>query len=432
MGSIKMTPQTPSREGAAQVDKASLEALTGTRSYPVGEVAGGPLPPVYLEFLNTKQIAGLLGRGRKAPVKRRELKGLHEAFEIVFFDFYAVLIRPPKGYVDLMAELGFNDVDAIVEGLREIRCRNGKAVYVPKVLYAEKHNPYRKWVSAASSLSRFVRKLFRLREKGVDYLVNVDLTVPKEISLELSKDPARGVQLLRRAFKLFVSRLKKLKRLHGELGYFYNIHIWSTRTLMPHFHVHSSFVNAVMNDEKLHRFRPYFDKEELESLRRAWADCLRAVGLNVGDCVDIKVRYCELKDEPAVVHRIKYCSRSPLIDMASFFCDKNFSRINDDETRTWLLGLVYYVNRRVCGGFLRRLSKIVGEVEGGRSCPICGLECKRVEGVVNVDSLAPLFEKGDLIIVYWNPLSKRYVVLYSEKSSFEILPRLLGLSVSSR
>jgi len=68
---------------------------------------GGLSPPVYLEFLNTKQIAGLLGRGRKAPVKRRELKSLHEAFEIVFFDFYTVLIRPPKGYVDLMVELGF-------------------------------------------------------------------------------------------------------------------------------------------------------------------------------------------------------------------------------------------------------------------------------------------------------------------------------------
>jgi hypothetical protein len=426
-----MNPPPSRKEEIVQRDKVSSEALTNTRSYLNGGVAGGP-PPVYLEFLNTKQIAGLLERARKAPVKRRELKGLHEAFAIVFFDFYAMLIRPPKGYVDLMAELGFNDVDAIVEGLREVWCKNGKPDYVPKVLCAGKHNPYRKWVSTANSLSRFVRKLFKLREKGVDYLLNVDLTVPKETSLKLSEDPAHGVQLLRRAFKLFVSRLKRLKRLHGELGYFYNIHIWSTRTLMPHFHVHSSFCNAVLNDGKFHRFRPYFDKEELEVLRRAWADCLRAVGLDVGDCVDVKVRYCELKDEAAVVHRIKYCSRSPLIDMASFFCDKNFSKINDEETRDWLLGLVYYVNRRVCGGFLRRLKQLVGEVEGGRACPICFGESRRVEGVVNVDLLAPLFDKGDLIVVYWNPLSKRYVAMYSERSSFEVLPRLLGLSVSSR
>jgi len=325
----------------------------------------------------------------------------------VFFDFYSVLLDPPKGFIDLMRELGYSDVDCVVAGLKKIRC-GGHDVFVPDVKYAGRFNPYRKYVNTVPSISRFVNMLVKLKSKKVDYLINFDLTVPKSFSVVWVFDDS-GLKLLKKALKLFIKRLEHIY--NGELGYFYNIHIWGTRSLEPHFHVHLSLCNAVFKDGRFVRFRPYFN---VEIVREVWAECLRSVGLDVDNNVDVYIRYCKLSNRASVVHRVKYASRSPIVDIASYYVDKEFDGLSD-TLRKWYLKILQYSNRRVCGGFLRKLRRIVGDVERVRSCPVCGCDVGRAESVSDVDVLVDDFFSGSLIIVCWDVIDKRYIMLYSSK-----------------
>jgi hypothetical protein len=245
---------------------------------------------------------------------------------------------------------------------------------------------------------------------GVDYLICFDLTVPEEFSLNWASNVDFGVRKLREAFKFFVRCLEA--KFNGELGYFYNIHVWGTKSLKPHFHVHSSFCNVVFKDDRFIRFRPYFD---VDFIRQIWKESLRSVGLNV-DVVDVKVSYIKLSNHGAVVHRVKYASRHPLIDIASYYVDRDYEGLSDG-LRDWYLKLIYYVNRRVCGGFLRKLSKLVGDVEVKRVCPICGSECDDggTVGFNEVDDLVRKFQDGTLVVIFWDLQDRRYKLVYSDK-----------------
>jgi hypothetical protein len=371
--------------------------------------------PVYLEYVNTKRWQELTSQAGVRSIDKKELQRLHENFDIIFLDFYSVLANPSPGFIDLMHELGFSDIDCVITGLKSVRC-GGNFVYVPDVKYAGRYSPYRKYVSSKVSINRFVNKLFRLRDKGVDYLVNIDLTIPKDYSYVYAFDDD-FLKLLKRALKLFIKDLQD--HYEGELGYFYNIHIWGTRSLDPHFHIHLSLCNAVFKDGKFVRFRPYFN---VEIIRELWAECLRKAGLKVDNNVDIKIRYCKLSNRAGVVHRVKYASRHPLVDIASFYADKEFDGFNGSLLRRWYIKLIHYINRRVCGGFLRKLSKIVGDVEVSRCCPVCGKEVSRAVSV-DVDGLVDDFVDGSLIVVYWDVRDKRYYMLHSNRCDLDGLLR---------
>jgi hypothetical protein len=371
--------------------------------------------PVYLEYYLTKRFLELTSQSEAKSVRKKELQRLHDNFDIVFLDFYSILANPPGGFADLMRELGFGDVGCVVNGFKGVRC-NGNYVYVPDVKYAGRFSPYRKYVNSVKNINRFVSKLFKLRDKGVDYLVNVDLTIPKDYSLVYAFDDD-FLKLLKKALKLFIKDLEDHYK--GELGYFYNVHIWSTRNLDPHFHIHLSLCNAVFKDGKFIRFRPYFN---VEIVRELWANCLRKAGLKVDNNVDIKIRYCKLTNRAGIIHRIKYASRHPLVDIASFYADKEFDGFNGSLFKRWYLKLIYYTNRRVCGGFLRRLSKIVGDVEVSRGCPICGREVGRAISV-DVDGLVDDFVGGSLVVVYWDVRDKRYYMLHSSRCDLDGLLR---------
>jgi hypothetical protein len=348
-------------------------------------------------------------------VKKRELQRLHDCFDVVFLDFYAVLIDPPRGFVDFMRCLGFNDVECLVDGFKGVYCR-GSYVYVPNVEYVGRHNPYRKYLNVVRSAGRLADRLVRLRDRGVDYMINVDLTVPKDVSFRWGSG-GDGVKLLRKAFKLFVKRLESVKK--GMLGYFFNIHLWSSETLEPHFHIHSSFLNAVYRDGRLIRFKPYLNVQEI---RRIWKDCLKEIGLKIDGEVDVKVKYCRLSNRAAVVHRIKYCSRHPLIDVAAYYCRHGFEGFDEDQ-REWFYDLVYYVNRRICGGFLRKLSSMVGDVGNARCCPICGRSVGRVSRICGSETIMRDFESGSLIVVYWSVKDNRYYMICSSKCDLDGLLR---------
>jgi hypothetical protein len=373
------------------------------------------LSPVYLEYVNTKRWQELASQsaslGLIKIIDKKELQRLHENFDIIFLDFYSILANPPLGFTDLMHELGFSDVNCVVVGLKSVRC-GGNFVYVPDVKYAGRYSPYRKYVSSKVSINRFVNKLSRLN-KEVDYLINVDLTMPKEYSVVYAFDDD-GLKILRRALKLFIREFEH--HYGGELGYFYNVHIWGTRSLDPHFHIHLSLCNAVFKDGKFIRFRPYLN---VEIVRELWAKCLRKIGLDVNNSVDVYVRYCKLSNRVGIIHRVKYASRSPIIDLASFYVDKKFDGFNGDLLRRWYIKLLNYINRRICGGFLRKLSKIVGDVEVTRGCPICGKEVSRAVNVVDVDGLADDFVSGSLVIVFWNVRDKRYYMLHSSRCDLD-------------
>jgi hypothetical protein len=366
---------------------------------------------VYLECSYHEILQQILARGNVKGVSRDELQDLHDGFDVVFLDFYSMLIHPPEGFVRLMEDLGFGSVDCVDDGFRVVRCKAGKDVYVPNVLFAPKFSPYRKWRNVAPSLSRFVNKLFKLRDLGVDYLINIDLTVPQEVSLSWAGDVDKGVKLLKSAFKLFVKCLES--KFHGIVGGFYNVHVWSTRNPgKAHFHVHSVFCNAVLKDDRFIRFRPYFDPG---FIREIWRMCLESVGVKV-DVVDVHVSYIKLSNHGAVVHRVKYMSRHPLIDIASYYVNHNYNGV-DDGLRDWYLKLIYYVNRRVCGGFLRKLSKLVGDVDVKHVCPICGSDSDDggVVNFVDVDGLIKRFDDGLLVVVFWDLQDRRYKMVYSDK-----------------
>jgi hypothetical protein len=358
-------------------------------------------------FVASEGWLDALGNAGVRGVGRGELQRLHNCFDVVFLDFYSILIDPPGGFVDLMRDLGFGDVECVVSGLRGVRC-SGNYVYTPNVAYAGRFSPYRKYVSCKASVNRFVSRLFRLRDKGIDYLINIDLTVPKDFSIVYAFD-GDGLKMLKKAFKLFVKRLQD--SFNGELGYFYNVHIWGTKTLDPHMHIHMSMCNAVFRDGRFIRFRPYFN---VETIRGLWADCLRRAGLRVDGCVDVKVRYCKLSNKAGVVHRVKYASRHPLVDIASYYADREYEGLHG-TFRRWLVKLVGYVNRRVCGGFLRRLNRIVGGVKASRCCPICGGEVGRSEPISDFEGLRSDFVSGGLIIVYWDVKDKHYNMVYSSR-----------------
>jgi hypothetical protein len=365
---------------------------------------------VYLEYLDTKNWQDVLANSFVKTISRNELQDVHDGFDTIFLDFYSMLVHPPQGFVKLMGDLGFGSVDCVVDGFRVIRCKRGFDVYVPNTLFVPKYSPYRKWLNTARSLSRFVNKLFRLEDFGVDYLVCFDLTVPQEVSLSWSSNVDEGVKLLKRAFKFFVRCLES--KFHGELGYFYNIHVWGTKSLKPHFHVHSSFCNVVFKDDRFIRFRPYFD---VDFIREIWRESLRSVGLGV-DVVDVKVSYVKLSNHSGVVHRVKYTSRHPLIDIASFYVDRDYDGV-DDAWKNWILKLIHYVNRRVCGGFLRKLSKLVGEVDVKHVCPICGSESDDggTVGFNEIDDLVRKFQDGTLVVIFWDLKERRYKMIYSDR-----------------
>jgi hypothetical protein len=365
---------------------------------------------VYLEYSYHEILQQVLARGNVKTISRDKLQDVHDGFDAVFLDFYSMLIHPPEGFVRLMGDLGFGGVDCVDDGFRVVRCRVGKDVYVPNVIFAGKFSPYRKWRNVAPSLSRFVNKLFRLRNLGVDYLINIDLTIPQEISLSWSSNVDDGIRILKNALKFFVRCLES--KFHGQLGYFYNIHVWGTKSLKPHFHVHSSFCNVVFKDGKFIRFRPYFD---VDFIREIWRESLRSVGVKV-NVVDVKVSYIKLSNRGGVVHRVKYASRHPLIDIASYYVEHSYDGV-DNGLRDWYLKLIYYVNRRVCGGFLRKLSKLVGDVDVKHVCPICGCESDNggTVGFNEVDDLIRKFQDGSLVVIFWDLRERRYKLVYSDK-----------------
>jgi hypothetical protein len=348
---------------------------------------------------------------------------LHELHNITFLDFYDLYAKPPEQFKQYVKRLGYDHLaeDAEIDETHPVRakiCVNGKTVYVPK--YARKNELLKKADSQRSSVCRTVDQIYEFAElcEKVDYLVCLDLTVPKWAINPKEMDNEH--EKVETAFQLFRKRFAEEFYRGAKLGFFANPHPWGTKTLQPYLHIHTAYLNVCLTEgEKFERFEPYYTKEELDRIREIWKECLIAVGYRIPEQtkIDLKASYISLRDRSRVMHRLNYMARSPSIDLLRYFALNNKAPEIDDE---WAEYLLSYRNRRRVYGFLRKLSYYIKKLraEKGKTeeeeqdkerryCPVCGSKVEYSEALYFAE-WENLFRQGKLIIVFFDPKTRKY------------------------
>jgi hypothetical protein len=159
--------------------------------------------------------------------------------------------------------------------------------------------------------------------------------------------------------------------LKGKLTGVFVVHVWGTSSLLPHFHVHLTIPNVLKTRGGFVRFSPKLNHEVVKVL---WRKALRANGLwpldgpTLPDCHVSFVRY---KERGRVVHRIRYASRLPIVDLSEFLTP-SFARDYDLE---WAKYLLFYTPRIVWVGWSRNgfgSSSKKNSKNGDLPCPRCG------------------------------------------------------------
>jgi hypothetical protein len=401
----------------------------------------------------------------------RELGGLHKKAEFAFFDIYTAALNPPLGYLEFLEYFGYPREwgKADLVEFKEYVDVEGNGVLYPAVA-AGKLNPWRFWGVSRASVSRLVNKILQLRDlrveawcsggviwrRGIDYVWGLDLTFPSLFSELAFKDPEGIVKIAKKCLKSFIERLEKY--FGGKLGLFANLHLWSSEVpWIPHLHWHLNILNAIfvkkgvkkisvkerrikkeknsiwarseppliveekrvvkrMPEGVLYRFSPWLDEDDgLVALRRLWRDVLiengvdEACGVSLNE-VDVYSGFIEISEEAAaeLVHRFKYCGRSPLVDFFAWYEDHSFEP--SDIQKTFCGFLVEYKNRREVYGWARWLSSMVPIPEQKtKRCPVCGKPA-RVVRRVSVGEVAERISEG-LPVVYWDHKNKCYTVV---------------------
>jgi hypothetical protein len=339
------------------------------------------------------------------------LSRLHKLRGITFLDFNDLLANPPEKFKEYVKRLGYGHLadTAEIDEMRPVRakiCVNGRVVYIPQ--YSRKNELIRKSISRRSSVNRLINQICKLHDKsGSDYMLNFTLTVP--IWLIDQENIENDVKKVRKAFKKFIEQLEKEFYRGSKLGGCYNVHVWSSEKLTPNVHVHAHLVNVCQDTNgEFHRFRPYYTKEQLETVRRIWKECLRKSGYSIAENIelDVYVDYVKLDNRPLVFHKLKYSARSPLLDLVRYFI------MNDREpeiTDQWAETIIFYENRRSVFGFFRNLKRLIGELPGKtRNCPICGSEVDEYSEALYYAEWENMFREGKMIIVFFNPKTRRY------------------------
>ena len=374
--------------------------------------------PVYVHIVNIQRNNIQLNVVDGISVKAVDL--IHNYKNIAFLNNYVSLIKPTEDYVKFIAwlyELQYEIAEVLSSadliGLTRIRCLKTKRfVDVPKLSNVGQYNPFRGIRSAKSSSSRFVNKLLQLSGLGVDYLIKITLTFPKEFSIKALDDFDFCVKKAKDCFRTFIKLLRKsyCRNRKDKLGGFYNIHPWSTKEPKePHFHIHLGFVNVVLVDNRFVRFRPFLDEKKIKEL---WKKALEENGVNIDCTPDVWIGYIKLVYKAGVMHWVKYSSRKPMVDIFEYYTENEFKVEELEDRREYLLRLMCYENRRVPFGFFTRLSNYVKPAPE-YVCPICGSEAEKV-GVVDIEGYYKTMVDEDIKLFIWNK-SKRYVMFYIER-----------------
>ena len=360
----------------------------------------------YLLPLPRQDLTTLL---RVIDIDHNQLTRLHKLHNITFLDFSDLLANPPEKFKQYVKRLGYGHLadNAEIDEIRPVRakiCVNGRIVCVPN--YSRKNELIKKSISRRSSVNRLINRIYELSNKiGSDYMLNFTLTIP--VWLINPDNIENELKKVRKAFREFIKRLEIEFYRGSKLGGCYNVHIWSSEKLTPYIHIHMHMLNVCQDENgEFHRFRPYFSKEQLETIRTLWKECLRKSGYSVPENIelDVYVDYVKLENRPLVFHKLKYSARSPLIDLVRYFI------LNDREPEIsdeWAETIIFYENRRNVFGFFRNLKQLIGDVRKRKSCPVCGSEIDEYTECLNYIEWENMFRDGKMIIVFFDPKTRK-------------------------
>ena len=218
--------------------------------------------------------------------------------------------------------------------------------------------------------------------------------------------------------KLILEKEEGLTVKDLQLGGKVCCHIWSSGWLTPHFHLHTNVLNVVRvkvnGEERFVRFKPDLPEWALSLLREKWRRYLREELFKIDGAgawlydIDfeedfvIHTQFIELdlnekgdfKNAGKILHRLRYVSRSPLLDLNIAFHEGRLIYENGEVYAVrdgqripidlrWLMALAVYQNRSQCFGFVHSCKRILGvtdeelkpyrgEAERTEYCPICG------------------------------------------------------------
>lgn len=380
------------------------------------------------------------GREPKVPVNldvvdAEFLQELHAHRDVAVLDNFTNLINPPPEYVKFIKYvMGWGD-DPVLDptvlcsarhgGWYSYKCKmTGTKVFTPRITDAGPYSAWRVWQNTKSSVSRFVSLLMKLADVGfksqdrADYLLGIDLTFPKYFSEQYANDPVEGLKVVREVFRSFVGLLKDryLRDPKTEqLGLCYNPHISSTKNpLEPHFHLHCNMVNVVIRKDvetegyTFKRFKPFYVKTDSFKIRELWGKALSEHGIDILTNDGLPVVYLQnirLGNKRKILHRLKYCGRSPIVDLFNYFVDNDFNPadIRFEAFAGYLTGVdpdFHFVNKRQPMGFFTRLAKYVGkDKEIKHYCSICGSEAERSD-IIGEVWMKKAFDEGLLYFEY--------------------------------
>ena len=357
---------------------------------------------------------------------------------------------------------------------------NNHEVIAPNYAYIGDYNPLKGDHSVRSSASKLVNKLTYLKDKDNNakggYLIGIDLTFPKEVSEQLL-NPGKRDKVLHKAALCMKDLIQYMRSLYcidrdsEDIGLFYNLHLWkSENPLKPHLHYHVNLLNFVSKKEivksvqpteeynpytqklnktivvkkedtrfsmayrlnadgnreevnvlnALKRFNPRLDHRQI---KQKWAEIVNKHFRLSYDKLDVYLHYNLLKNRTAIMHRIKYCSRKPLMDLFEYYTENSFNpeAVNKDFTDF----VMRYDNRRTAIGFARMLNRLVVAPDIKRACPICGNAAQVVDHYSFEDLNAKLLS-GSCAFIQWDHKAKEYEIIRSKRRLKEIMTSLGG------
>jgi len=309
------------------------------------------------------------------------------------------LIYPNDTYKNLICEafgVGVDDCFGDIVGYNLFSCASDGIVYFPKVATAN-FNPYKFIQRNYSCVSRRfkVRNMLEKVTKNNPHLLGLVLTYPKEISEKLFNMPDAN-KIVNDCFSKFYLKFEKFlcKNNNEVAGFWSNLHQWkSEEPYTPHFHHHVYGFNFVYDKvlKTFRRIQPFFSEEKLKIIKGFWCEIVNNLAEKLGidtsfsvdgqkDKKEIVIHFHYYKEQGKIIHQLRYCSRSFLIDVANFCNDKKIKSKNDFVNGLRKLkDLKAIVNRTKTFGYLKYFKrclnveqkKVFGSMKNKIVCPVC-------------------------------------------------------------
>ena len=376
----------------------------------------------------------LINKGCAAPqLKASEIS---KEKSILIYEQGLRLLTPEISYYDIMQALEF-EIEDLKAGIRRYEIQGcetcDKTFYYPRP-EGGKYNPYMTYQRAKISALRTYRMLQGIRESceialpgglnekdynkvelAQDYLIDIVLTYPKEISNKLIAEgkEEKLKEVKERCLSIFLKYLtQNLVEIDGdrkELGALDNPQTWRsnpfdkiTGEFLPnnikHLHHHLKIPNWCWNDTKktFERFKPkifipkkvknkegeeikviHFNQDLFKAIKQTWGriinDLLETEGFTErqetleGKIIpietDLYVQFIPFNNKPKLVHALKYQTRSVVVDIANWCNNGEKIEVTPELTQTLLeiMKAGGLTNQATARGFWRKAKRCVRE-----------------------------------------------------------------------